>query len=221
MDGHSIGLIISMAVLVVFSGFFSASETAFSSLNRIRVKNLADQGSKAAKRVLKLCENYDRLLSTVLVGNNIVNITLTAISTVFFVNVLKLSAGATISTVVITVVVLIFGEVSPKSIAKDHAEGYAMATAPLISFLCVIFTPINFLFTLWKKLLSKIFKISEESGMTEDELLTIVDEAQQGGSLDADESELIRSAIEFDEREVVEIFTPRVDIEGVECGAKK
>lgn len=221
MDGQSIGLIISMAVLVLLSGFFSASETAFSSLNRIRIKNLAENGSRSAKRVLRLSEDYDKLLSTILVGNNIVNISLASIGTIFFVNMLKLTGGATVSTVVITVVVLIFGEVTPKSIAKDHAEGYALATSSVLQLLIWIFTPVNFLFSLWKKLISKIFKTSEEKGMTGDELLTIVDEACEDGSLDEQESELIRSAIEFDQREVVDIFTPRVDVVAVEYNSTK
>lgn len=221
MDGQSIGLIISMAVLVLLSAFFSASETAFSSLNRIRIKNLAENGNKAAKRVLKLSEDYDKLLSTILVGNNVVNISLSSIGTILFVNILKISGGAAISTAVITVAVLIFGEISPKSLAKEHAEGYALSTASILQLLVWIFTPINYVFGFWKKLLSKVFKTRQEKGVTGDELLTIVDEACEDGSLDEAESELIRSAIEFDQREVVAIFTPRVDIEGVEYNSSK
>ena len=126
MDSHSTTLILILIVLVALSAYFSATETAFSSLNRIRLKNLAAGGNKRAKLAYALSENYDELLSTILVGNNIVNIASASIATVLFVNALGEGIGPTVSTVVMTVIVLIFGEVSPKSLAKESAESFAM-----------------------------------------------------------------------------------------------
>jgi len=206
--------IIVMIVLVIMSAYFSATETAFSSLNKTRVKAMAENGSKKAKLTLKLEESYDKLISTILIGNNIVNIALSSIATVFFVA-LYHDIGAAISTVVITVVVLIFGEISPKSIAKDCPESFAMFSAPIINVFIIILTPLNFLFTQWKKLLSKIFKIESDSKMSQEELLMLVDEIEQDGSVDSDDGELIRNAIEFSDMEAEDILTHRVDIEAV------
>ena len=208
--------LLCILVCVLFSMFFSAAETAFNSLSRVRIKNKAEDGSKKAKLVLKLLDKYDEMLSTILIGNNIVNIACTSLATLLFVRLLQdEDLGATVSTVVVTVVLLIFGEISPKSIAKENAERIAMFAAPLLNILIYLLTPFNWIFKLWQKLLSLIFKSSEDSGITEQELLTIVDEAEQDGNIDADESELIRSAIEFNELEVRDIFTPRIDIEAI------
>ncbi len=218
-DSDSIRTLLFMLVLVCFSAYFSATETAFSSFNRIRVKNLAESGDRRAQRVMALAGNYDRLLSTILVGNNIVNILLTSLATVFFVNLYGQSKGATIATVVSTIVVLIFGEISPKSLAKDHAESFAMATAPVLQGIVILLYPVNWLFSLWKKLLSILFKSKAEQAVTEEELLTIVDEAEQGGSLNEQESDLIRRVIDFNDREAVDILIPRVDVTGIEADA--
>ena len=214
MESDSISLIIIIACIVM-SAYFSATETAFSSLNRIRIKNMADKGNKKAKLVLRLSENYDSLLSTILIGNNIVNIASASLATVLFVKLLGDEAGPSVSTLVTTVVVLIFGEVSPKSIAKESPEKFAMFSAPILNVLRIILTPFNFLFGQWKKLLSLIFKSDEDRSITEEELLTIVEEAEEEGGIDEQESELIRSAIEFSELEAVEILTPRIDVTGV------
>ena len=205
-----------MAVLVLLSAYFSATETAFSSLNKTRLKTMAEKGNKRAKQTLKIAEHYDKLISTILIGNNIVNIALASYGTIFFVNKLMLDSGATISTLVITVVVLIFGEVSPKSIAKDSPESFAMFSAPVIRVLVKLLTPINFIFTRWKRLLSKIFKTEDNQKMSQEELLMIVEEVQQDGSLDDDESVLIRNAIEFTEQRAEDILTHRVDVEAVD-----
>ena len=148
--------IIIIAICVFFSAYFSATETAFTSLNRIRLKNMANDGNQKAREVLELSENYDSLLSTILVGNNIVNIALSSTATVLFIG-LYPKYGATIATAVATIVVLIFGEISPKSLAKEHPEKFAMFAAPFIKLLMVILKPINYLFSLWKKLLAKVF----------------------------------------------------------------
>lgn len=220
MESDSISFII-IIICVIMSSYFSATETAFSSLNRIRIKNMAEKKNKKAKLVLQLSENYDSLLSTILIGNNIVNIASASLTTVLFVKLLGNEAGPTVSTIVTTVVVLIFGEVTPKSIAKESPEKFAMFAAPFLNILVVILTPFNFLFGQWKKLLSLIVKSEGERSITEEELLTIVEEAEQEGGIDEQEGNLIRSAIEFTEQEAIDILTPRIDITGVSTEATK
>ena len=156
-------LIVALVILVAFSAFFSASETAFSSLNQIRLKSRAEDGDGSAARVLALSEKYDKLLSTILIGNNIVNIGAASIGTILFTHWLGQERGATMSTLVLTVVVLIFGEVTPKSLAKEMPETVATAVSPVLSLLIVLFTPLNWLFTQWKKLLGHFVHSSEES----------------------------------------------------------
>ena len=204
-----------MIICVIMSGYFSATETAFSTANRARLKTLAEKGNKRADLVLSLTEKYDRLISTVLIGNNIVNILLTALATIVFVALVGGDAGATVSTAVSTVVVLIFGEITPKNIAKNKPEKFAMFSAPVIRVLIYLFAPLNFIFSLWRALVSKIFKFDEESKMSQEELLTLVDEVAEDGGIDEGESELIRNAIEFGELEAKDILTHRVDLEGV------
>lgn len=209
--------IIAIVILIAFSAVFSATETAFNTFNRVRMKNLAADGNKKAQRVLDLSEKYDALLSTVLIGNNIVNIALTAIATAMLVALFGSGRGPAISTAVTTVLVLIFGEITPKTIAKEKPDGYAMAIAPFIRILTVFFTPLNLFFGLWKKMLAKLFKLGGQQVMTEDELITIVDEVQQDGVIDEQEGELIRSAIEFVDGDVESIMTPRVDVVALDC----
>ena len=215
-DSSSITMILILVVLVILSAYFSATETAFTSLNRIRLKSKADSGNRRAALALRLVDQYDNLLSTILVGNNIVNLSASSLATVFFTEGLRLQNGAVISTAVITIVVLVFGEVSPKSLAKEYPESFAMFSAPMMRVLMVILTPVNFLFSLLKKLLSKVVHKADDSGITEEELVTMVDQAESEGGLDQHESKLIRSAIEFNDMEVDEILTPRVDIVAVE-----
>ena len=213
--------LIIIVVCIVMSAYFSATETAFSSLNRIRIKNMAEKGDKKAELVLRLSEDYDSLLSTILIGNNIVNIALSSLATVLFVDLLGQEAGPGVSTIVVTIIVLIFGEVSPKSIAKENPESFAMFSATFLQLLVIILTPFNYLFGLWKKLLSKIIKSENSNSITEEELLTIVAEAEQEGGIDEEESTLIRSAIEFSELEAMDVITPRIDITGVSTKATK
>lgn len=208
-------MILSLIALIAMSAFFSASETAYTSLNRVRVKNMTNAGNRRAEKVLKLAENYDKLLSGILVGNNIVNILSASLATVLFVNLIG-GRGVTVSTIVMTVVVLMFGEIAPKSIAKEHPEEIAFAVYPLLSFIIRILTPIIYLTTLWQRLIYRVFKPSEDKGITEEELITIVEEAESGGEIDSHESELIRSAIEFNDLTVEDILTPRVDMTAVD-----
>ena len=212
--------IIAIIVLVFFSAYFSATETAFTSLNRIRMKNMDNDGNQKAREVMELSENYDNLLSTILVGNNIVNIALSSISTVLFISIYP-RYGATLATVFATVVVLIFGEISPKSLAKENPEKFAMISAPFIKFLSVLLKPINWLFAQWKKLLAKLFNANEARPITEDELLTMVEEAETEGGIDEGQSELIQNAIEFNDLEAWDVLTPRVDIIAIEADTQE
>lgn len=211
MTGRSITKILLIAILVLLSAYFSATETAFLSLNKTRMKTLAEKGNKRAALTLALSEKYDNLLSTILIGNNIVNITMSSIGTLLFLDLLG-DIGASVSTAVITVVVLVFGEISPKSIAKECPEKFAMFSAPIINVLLVILTPFNFLFSEWKKLLSKLFSFDNDTKMSQEELLMMVEEVRQDGSIDQTEGELLKNAIEFGDLKAKDILTHRLDV---------
>ena len=206
--------IIFMAVMVAFSAYFSATETAFSSLNKTRLKVLAEKGDKKAILALELSDKYDKMITSILIGNNIVNIAMTSVCTLLFVHLLA-DAGATVSTIVSTVVVLIFGEITPKSLAKEMPEKFAMFSAPFLRVLMILLTPFSFVFTTLKNLMGKVIRNTEDRRMTQEELLMLVDEVQQEGGLDEDEHELLRSAIEFTDRDAEDILTHRVDLEAV------
>ncbi len=213
MTPTQVGLLIVLILSVFLSAFFSSAETAFTSVNRVRLHTLEANGVKWAKRVGKMIDNYDKLLTTVLIGNNIVNIVGSSLATVFFVSVIADSSTAvTVSTVVMTLAVLIFGEITPKTIAKEHPEGFARAFSGILWFLQVIFFPLTWIFSQWKKLLLKIFKFKKAPGITEDELLTYVETAHSEGGIDEHESELIRSAIEFEDLDVGDIMVHRVGV---------
>ena len=218
MDTGDLSTIIALVFLVLCSAFFSASETAYTSLNLVRMKRMAADGDARAAKVLKLAERYESLLSSILIGNNIVNILASSLATVLFVRALG-NKGVTVSTLVITVVILLVGEVTPKNIAKEHAETIAMKFYPLLFALTKLFTPLNWLLGCWQKLIGKVVKPAEDRGYTEEELITIVEEAENEGGIDAHESELIKSAIEFTDVDVEEILTPRVEIQAMELGA--
>ena len=214
MNGLS-GQITLIVILIIFSAYFSATETAFTSVNRIRLKSLAGDGNKKAEKVLALSEKYDKLLTTILIGNNIVNIWMTAIATTICIR-LYGSHGATIATIAITVIVLIFGEITPKNVAKEKSEDFSMFSAPFIGALTWIMTPITFIFSKWKQFISKLFHLSEEETITDDEILTMVEEAETGGAIDENRSELIQNAIEFDELTAEDVMTPRPDMVAVD-----
>ena len=201
-DSNSIRSILLMLILVALSAYFSATETAFSTFNRMKIKTMADNGSKRAALVLRMADDYDRLLSTILVGNNIVNILLTTVATLFFADLIQNSESlaTTVSTAVTTVVVLIFGEITPKSLAKQYANGFVMTTAPILRFITWILWPINMIFSGWKWILNHVFKAQEEDTVTEEELLSYLDEAEQDGTMGEQESELIRSVVEFNDK---------------------
>lgn len=214
--------IIIIAILVAFSAYFSATETAFSSLNKTRIKTLAEKGNKKAALTCRLSDNYDKLISTILIGNNIVNIGASSLATLLFVQLLgNADTGATVSTIVITIVVLIFGEITPKSIAKETPEKFAMFSSPFLNFLIIIMTPITALFSYWKKLVAKVLKLESDTKMSQEELIMLVNEVQQDGSIDQNEGDLLRNAIEFSEHEAEDILTHRVDLEAVPADATK
>lgn len=220
MNPENIRNIIALAVLILMSGYFSATETAFLSCNKTRLRTMAEKGNKRAALVNRLNENYDRLLSTILIGNNIVNLTAASIGTVLFVR-LYGDIGATVSTAVITVLVLIFGEITPKNVAKDCPEKLAMFSAPIIRVLIWIFTPLNFLFGLWKKLVSKVLHLESDSKMSQEELLMLVEEVREGGTIDSEEGDLLKNAIEFNDLRAEDILTHRVDLEAVDIESTK
>lgn len=210
--------IIIMAVCLLMSAYFSATETAFSTLSKTKLKTLVEKGNKRAALALKISENYDRLISTILIGNNLVNILLSAIATVFVIDLLVNTTyehlATTISTAVATVVVLIFGEITPKSVAKNRPEGFAMFAAPLMQFFIWILIPFSALFSLWTKLIAKIFRVKTDNKMSQEELLMLVEEVQEEGSIDDEEGDLLRNAINFTEQKAEDILTHRVDLEG-------
>lgn len=209
-----------MTVCLVLSAYFSATETAFASMNRTRMKTMAEKGNRKAALALRLDEKYDKLISTILIGNNIVNIALASLGTMLFVRALG-DAGASISTAVVTVVVLIFGEISPKSIAKDCAERFATFSAPILRLLIWFFTPLNAVFSLWKRLLSRIFHLEPSGKMSQEELLMMVDEVQEEGSIDESEGGLLRNAIEFSDLEARDVLIHRVDLAAVPADAAR
>jgi len=214
MTSGQITQIIVIVALVVMSGYFSATETAFLSLNKTRLKTLIEKGNRRAALTLELSEKYDNLLSTILIGNNIVNIAMSSISTILFLDLLG-DMGASVSTAVITVVVLIFGEISPKSLAKECPEKFAMFSAPIINVILIVLTPFNFLFAQWKKLLAKLFTLDGDTKMSSEELLMLVEEVQQDGTIDKAEGELLKNAIEFSDLEAKDILTHRLDLAAV------
>ena len=208
-------MLAALAALIALSAYVSATETAFTSLNRIRLKTRADDGDKRAARTLALAADFDRLLSTLLIGNNIVNNVATTIGAVLFIQLIGPGKGPTVSATVLTIVILIFGEVTPKSLAKERPEAWAIVATPLLRVMAVLLTPVDFLFTQWKKLLRVLLRHQDDDGITEEELMGMVDQAETEGSLDQHESDRIRNAIEFNDREVSEILTPRVDLEAL------
>ncbi len=218
MDPDSIPIyVILLVVLILLSAFFSATETAFSSLNKARLKTQLENGGATVRRAYKLSENYDRLLFTILIGNNIVNITATTVATLLFSILIKSeSVSATVSTAVMTVLVLVFGEITPKTVAKETPEKFACAVSYPLSFFIVILYPLTMIFTGWKALLRKVFRFKNDDVITEEELLTYVEEAGEDGTLDKNETDLISSAIEFNESEVGDILVPRVNVIAVD-----
>ncbi len=218
--GEYTGSIVIIIGLVILSGYFSATETAFTSLNKIKIKSLANDGNRKAKRVLELSDSYDKLLTTILIGNNIVNIGMTAVSTVLFIKIYG-DYGASIATIVITVIVLIFGEISPKGLAKEAPERFAMFSSGIIKICMIVLTPVNYVFSKWQSFITKIFGIAGDSTITGQEIKEFVSEAQDIGGIEAEQGELIQNAIEFNELTAEEVMTPHVDISAIDIETTK
>ncbi|MBE6039532.1 MAG: HlyC/CorC family transporter [Clostridiales bacterium] len=212
------GYLIAIIALTLCSTFFSATETAFSSANKIKLKNMAADDNKRAAHALALAEDFDRLITAVLVGNTVSNITMTSVATVYGITIWGARIGPTIATVMVTLLVLILGEITPKIIAREYAEEAALLLTPLVRALILVLTPVTFVFNGLKVLIKKAVGKNEEPEFSEDELLTIVEEAEAGGAIGEEQSELIANAIEFNDIEAIDILTPRVDIVAVERG---
>ncbi len=217
----SLGLFLAILGLIIMSAFFSSTETAFSCANKIKLRALASNNNKRAKKVLDLAEeNYDKFISTVLIGNNIVNLSATTLATIFFANLIADgNTSALVSTAVMTVAVLIFGEITPKFLAKTFPEKFSMAFFPIIKLFYYIFYPLNLIFGGWKWILSKVFRLKNAEVVTEEEIMTIVEEAEEDGTLNTEETKLIRSVIEFDDLEVGDILVPRVNIVAIDIAS--
>lgn len=213
MDGSHINSIIIFIVCVGFSAFFSSSETAYTSVSRIRLKHASEDGDRQAQKALNLQQNFESLLSTILIGNNLVNIAASSIATLFFIN-LSPTYGATIATVATTVILLLFGEITPKLIAKVYSEAVAKKVATPINLLMKIFTPFVWILSQWQKFIRRIIPLTSNELISEEELLSIVDEARIGGSIEIEEHKLVKAAIEFDDMDISAILTPRVDVIG-------
>lgn len=212
--------IVIICICILFSAYFSATETAFTSMNRTRLKTMAEKGNKRAELALKLEDKYNNLLTTILIGNNIVNILASSLATLLFLEIMSnKDIAATVSTAVITVAVLIFGEITPKTVAKNMPEKFAMFSAPFIQLLMWVLSLFILIFSGWQKLVVKVFKLDTQEKMSQEELLMFVEEVEQEGSIDADESELLKNAIEFTDRKAEDILTHRTDLEGVPVDA--
>ena len=210
-------LSIAIVVLVLLSGFFSGTETAFSCANKIRLKTLVSQGKKNAKAVYKFAdEKYDKLVTAILIGDNVVNLTASALGTILFAKLIdNADLATTVSTAVLTVVVLVFGEITPKYFASVYPEKVCFLFYPLMQLFYWFLWPVCKIFDGYKFLLAKIFKLKKDGTVTDEELLTLVEEAEESGALKEDESELVRSALEFDDLKVEDILVPRVDVYAV------
>lgn len=207
--------IIAIVILTLFSGLFSATETAYSSSSKIRLKNMANDVNTKASSVLVILDDFDKFLTSVLIGNNIVNIASATISTLLFSLILKGGKGPTVSTIVITVITLLFGEIAPKSLAKQAPEKFACATVGVVNFFEFVFTPLTIVLKGWTWLVNHFAHIEQDEGDISDELITMVDEAEKDGNLEEHESDLISAAIEFNDLDVKDVLTPRVDIVAV------
>ncbi len=203
-----------IVLCLIFSAFFSGSEIAYTSVNKNRLRKQADEGNKKAKVAVYIADNFDKALSTILIGNNLVNIASSSISTMIAIDLIGEELGTTAATVVMTILLLIFGEISPKIIAKETNERFSLAVARILRVLMVVFAPVVWVTVSIVNIISKIWtkRLPEDSGMTEDELLTIIETVEDEGVIDESQSELLQSALEFSDIEVSEIIVPRVDM---------
>ena len=212
----SIWQIIVIFICILLSAFFSSVETAFSFVNVIRLQSYAEDGNKKAKTALYISNNFDKALTTILICNNIVNLGCSALATVFCFRLFG-EIGPAVATGATTLLVLTFGEIIPKCLAKEHCEVYSLHTAGVLRFLMVVLTPIVFLFIKLKELAIKVAgNKNEQPSVTEDELKQIVENIEGEGVLEEDESEMVQSVLDFDDKTVLEVLTPRVDMTAID-----
>ncbi|MFI3115070.1 MAG: hemolysin family protein [Clostridia bacterium] len=213
MDSSDVTTALAIGVCIMFSAYFSSTETAFSSLNKARLKNMVKNDEKGAQLAYDLSEDYNKVISTILIGNNIVNIIASSLATILFTSlIINKTVAVVASTVVMTIIVLIFGEVTPKTIAKEIPEKLSILASPLLRFFMIVLKPLNYPFAYLKILIYKICKFETDKAISDEELITIVEEAEQDGGFDEHESKLIRSAIEFNDCDVVDVLTSRLDL---------
>lgn len=216
MDSQSFLTLLSLVALILLGAYFAAVETAYAALSRVRIKVMAENGSKRAALVLTLYDNYDKLLSTMLIGANITSLSAATISAAFFIRHFG-DIGATLSLIIITVLVLLFGDITPKSLAKENPEKVALFAAPSVRFFIFLCTPFSMFFYKWRKLLSAISKAApDDRAITEEELLSMVEEAEQDGTINEEDKQLIHNAIEFNDLKAIDVITPRVDISAID-----
>lgn len=220
MEGIPLPLLLTLGALILLSAFFSSAETAFSSVNKIRLRNYVDEKKPGSKKALDIVENFDNALSTILVGNNIVNIAAASISAKVSVDLFGPSAGLIFSTFGMTVLILIFGEILPKSFAKEHAESYSLKISGIMFVLITILTPVNFIFSKLRSLVSRVFSKGEKNNLsvTEEEIKVMVEISEEEGVIDKEEKELVHRSLEFNDILVGEALTPRPDMVAVEVG---
>ena len=217
MDTPSPSMYVIFVLLLLFSAFFSASETALSSANKIRLKNRSEDGDKGARTALHLVDDFDRTLSAILIGNNVVNIASASLATIIATALLGTN-GAAIATAVVTVLVLIFGEILPKSYAKDNAERVSTLLAAPLQWVKALLTPLVWVFVQIKRVMTgrRSTELNVQPSVTEEELKTIIDTVEEEGVLDSRETDIIQSAIDFDNITVQDILVPRVDMVAVD-----
>jgi len=196
MESDGISQVIILSFLIIASAYFSATETAFDSFNKIRIKNLASSGNKKANLVLKLDDDFDNLMSTIIIGNNIVNVAATSLAAFIFIKRYG-NVGIIISSVIMMFIILIFAEILPKNVARKSPDNYAMFSSPLISFFTIIFKPLNLFLAQFKNIINKLYKSDSQPNVKEEDLMTMIDEVENEGFINKSESDLIRSAIEF------------------------
>ena len=214
-------LLMILILCILGSAFFSAAETAYSTCNKIRLRQMQNRGNVKAGKVLDMANDYDKLISGILVGNNFVNIFGTTLATILFTKWFGASDGPTLSTIVMTVVVLIFGEITPKTIARLNPDGFAFFAYPFLKLVITLLAPITFLFNLWQKFVGSFSKNSDNNAMSSEELITMIEEVEKEGSIKKEESELIQSAIEFSDVDIADIYTPRIDVVAVNLKTPK
>ncbi|MDR0494902.1 MAG: hemolysin family protein [Treponema sp.] len=219
-ESYYFGLAAALLALLGLCLFFSLCETGFSSLNRIKLKNMADASGRQKRRaararlVLGLLDAYDKLLSSILIGNTLVNIAASALATALCISLFG-SKGVSLATLSMTLIVLIFCEIAPKTLAKKSPELTALRTAPMLRFFIIIFTPLGYLAAVWQRAIVRLFPAKDGRAITENELLTFVEEVRQEGGINPQEERMIRQVIEFDDITAAEIFTPRIDVAAV------